>query len=77
MMMLGAMLWTQTAGAASGAADSATTMSAGIGGVGTGGELTLVGILALALVGAAVAMVAGDVVRRREAARRPAEWGDG
>ena len=75
-MMLGAMMWTQTAGAAQGAADSAATMSAGIG-FGTGGELTLVGILALALVGAAVAMFAGDAVRRRESARRPAEWGEG
>ena len=76
MTMLGAMLWTQAAGAAGSAADSAATVSsAGI--FGTGGELTLVGILALALVGAAVAMVAGDVVRRRERANRPAEWGDG
>ena len=77
MTMLGAMLWTQTAGAAQGAADSAATItSAGIG-FGTGGELTLVGLLALALVGAALAMYAGDLVRRRESARRPAEWGDG
>ncbi len=76
-MTMGAMMWAQAAGAAQGAADSATTMTnAGIG-IGTGGEMTLVGILALALVGAAVAMFAGDAVRRRESARRPVEWGDG
>jgi hypothetical protein len=76
MTMLSAAVFMQTAGAAQSTADSTGAMSAGIG-LGTGGEMTLVAILALALVGAVAAMVAGDVVRRREAARRPAEWGDG
>ena len=49
-----------------------TVMSAGIG---TGSELALVAILAVALVGGAVAMLAGDRVRRAENARRPVSWG--
>ena len=59
-------------GAAAAPTDSAEVMSAGIG---TGSELALVAILAVALVGGAVAMLAGDRVRRAENARRPASWG--
>jgi hypothetical protein len=72
MIMLSVATWTQSAGAVQ-AADSSAVMSAGIG---TGSELALVAILAVALVGGAIAMLAGDRVRRSEAARRPAEWGE-
>jgi len=66
-------MMTQSAGSAPPTADSAVVMSAGLG---TGSEFALVAILAVALVGGAVAMLAGDRVRRGEAARRPADWGE-
>jgi len=71
MIMLSVATLTQSAGAVQ-ATDSSAVMSAGIG---TGSELALVAILAVALVGGAIAMLAGDRVRRAEAAKRPPEWG--
>lgn len=55
-----ALVWTQAA------ADADDGIIAGIG---TGGELTLTLLLALALVGGVLAMVAGDRARRRDAER--------
>lgn len=55
-----ALVWTQAA---------ADVDDGIIAGIGTGGELTLTLLLALALVGGVVAMIAGDRARRRDTER--------
>ena len=60
-----ALVWMQAAATAA----PPDTGDAMIAGIGTGGELTLALLLALAAAGGIVAMVAGDRARRRDAER--------
>lgn len=71
MVMLGTSMLLQATGAGTAAPDSGTMIAS----MGTGGELTLLAVLVVALAGGVIAMFAGDRVRRNEAARRPAMWG--
>jgi hypothetical protein len=71
MVMLGTSMLLQAAGAAATTPDSGSFIA----GIGTGGEMTLLALVGVALGGAVVAMFAGDRVRRTEEARRPAVWG--
>jgi hypothetical protein len=68
MLMPNALVWMQAAATAA-PPDSTDSLIAGIG---TGGELTLALLLALAAAGGVVAMVAGDRARQRDAERRRA-----